>query len=74
MKIDEAVLALVNYAEKAGLIENEDKIYSVNRIIEALGLDGIEECSAPENTDLEEIFVRTRLFSVTFSIQKLWVF
>lgn len=55
MKIDEAVLALVNYAEKAGLIEKEDKIYSVNRIIEALGLDGIEECSVPENTELEEI-------------------
>lgn len=55
MKIDEAVLALVNYAEKAGLIEKEDKIYSVNRIIEALALDGIEECSAFENAELEEI-------------------
>ena len=55
MKIDVAVLALVNYAEKAGLIEKEDKIYSVNRIIEALALDGIEECSVPENVELEEI-------------------
>ncbi|MGN0569928.1 MAG: UDP-glucose--hexose-1-phosphate uridylyltransferase [Candidatus Fimenecus sp.] len=55
MKIDVAVASLVNYAEKAGLIEKEDKIFSVNRILEALNLDGIEECEAPENAELEDI-------------------
>ena len=55
MKIDVAVVSLVNYAERAGLIEKEDKIFSVNRILEALNLDGIEECEPLENAELEDI-------------------
>ena len=55
MKIDVAVVSLVDYAERAGLIEKEDKIFSVNRILEALNLDGIEECEPLENAELEDI-------------------
>lgn len=55
MKIDAAVFALVDYAEKAGLIEKADRVYSVNRILEALHMDGIETCEVPKNADLEEI-------------------
>lgn len=55
MKIDEAVIALVNYAEKEGLIESADRIYSQNRILEALKLDGIESCEVKAQYELEFI-------------------
>lgn len=41
--INEAITRLIDYAENAGLIENEDRIYAANRIIEVLGLDEFEE-------------------------------
>ena len=38
-----AITKLVNYAVKNGLMEECDRVYAVNRLIEALGLDaGIE--------------------------------
>lgn len=55
MNINAAVLALVDYAEKEGLIESADKIYSQNRIIEELKLDGIEECSVNGDYSLQDI-------------------
>ena len=41
--INEAITRLIDYAENTGLIENEDRIYAANRIIEVLGLDEFEE-------------------------------
>lgn len=55
MNINEAVVNLVNYAEKEGLIESTDRIYSENRIIEALKLDGLEECEHKSDAALEDI-------------------
>ncbi len=54
MNINEAVFSLVSYAEKQGLIEKEDKIFAVNRIIEALSMASIEKAE-PADAPLEEI-------------------
>ncbi len=55
MDIYEAIKALVEYAVKEKLIEKEDYIYSVNRLIEALSLDGFEERELTKEYSLEEI-------------------
>lgn len=55
MNINEAVSALVNYAENEGLIESADRIYSQNRIIEELKLDGLEESAADGDYQLQDI-------------------
>ncbi len=54
MTVNQALTALVNYAEKEKLIEKEDKIYALNSVLGALSLDGYEyeECA---ETDLERI-------------------
>ena len=54
MTIFEAVKALVNYAEKNELIEAADRIYSINTICQALGLDSFDDCEVGEY-ELEEI-------------------
>ena len=41
MTISSAIKSLVNYAEKEGLIAAFDKKWAINRILEALELDGI---------------------------------
>ncbi len=51
---------LVAYAARTGLIEECDRAYSLNRLIELLMLDGIEECAVPtsslaDDDELEEI-------------------
>ena len=53
--INKNIDSLVNYAIDCGLIENTDKIYAVNRILEILGLDSYEQPSASENKPLNEI-------------------
>ena len=55
MNINKAVKSLVLYAEKEGLIEKEDEIFSINRILEALGLDSFEDCGVYDNKDLEAL-------------------
>lgn len=55
MDIYEAIKALVEYAVKENLIEKEDYIYSVNRLIEALSLDSYEERELTKEYSLEEI-------------------
>ena len=54
MTVNQALTALVNYAEKEGLIEKEDRIYALNSVLGALSLDSFEpeECGKPA---LEEI-------------------
>ena len=54
MTVNQALTALVNYAEKEGLIEKEDGIYALNSVLGALSLDSFEpeECGKPA---LEEI-------------------
>ncbi len=54
MTVNQALTALVNYAEKENLIRKEDRIYALNSVLGALSLDSYEpeECGEPS---LEEI-------------------
>ena len=54
MTVNQALTALVNYAEKENLIGKEDRIYALNSVLGALSLDSYEpeECGEPA---LEEI-------------------
>ncbi len=54
MTVNQALTALVNYAEKENLIGKEDRIYALNSVLGALSLDSYEpeECGEPS---LEEI-------------------
>ena len=45
--ITENISALVNYGIAAGLLEESDKIYTTNMLLELFGLDEYEE---PENS------------------------
>lgn len=52
--INESIKKLVTYGLESGLISQSDKVYTVNRIIEALGIDEYEEPSCEySNVDLE---------------------
>lgn len=55
MDIYEAITALVQYAVKENLIEEEDKTFAVNRLLEALSLDSYEEREVSADIDLEKI-------------------
>lgn len=43
MDVFEAITALADYAVRTGLIEENDRVYSVNSLLEALHLDSYEE-------------------------------
>jgi UDPglucose--hexose-1-phosphate uridylyltransferase len=54
--IYEQITKLVQYAEKTGLIEKEDKIYAVNRLLELLDLEEFREPEMDsEQLDLEKV-------------------
>lgn len=55
MDIFEAIAALVQYAEAEHLIEKEDYAYTVNRVLEALHLDSMEERQVTEIPPLQDI-------------------
>ena len=46
--INEAISSLINYALKNGIINDEDKVWAVNRIIEVLGIDEYEDSPATD--------------------------
>ena len=51
-----SIKKLINYGLSAGLIEEEDRVWATNRILEALGLDSYEEPSEDcSGAGLEEI-------------------
>ena len=53
---DSYILALADYAVEKGLIEKEDYIFAVNRVLEVMKLDSIDMDAQPVKTDsLEEI-------------------
>ena len=52
MKADSYITALVNYALDKGLIQPEDRIWAVNRILEVMELPGIDTCAAPAEGEL----------------------
>ncbi|MGN0485880.1 MAG: UDP-glucose--hexose-1-phosphate uridylyltransferase [Acutalibacteraceae bacterium] len=53
--ISESINKLINYALDCGLITEEDKIYTVNRILEILGLDEYTEPTQECRGELEDI-------------------
>lgn len=55
---------LVEYAIEKGLITTEDKVYTVNRILEVLGLDEYEEPASVTETELESILKNILDFAV----------
>lgn len=55
MNIFARINELLDYAEKNGLIEKEDRIYSRNLLLDALHLDNFEDETADANAELEDI-------------------
>ena len=55
MNIYEAINSLVAYGVKEGLIEDCDKVWAVNRILEILNMDSMETDAEVKNADLQEI-------------------
>ena len=55
MNIFARINELLDYAEKNGLIEKEDRIYSRNLLLDALHLDNFEDEPADANAELEDI-------------------
>ena len=55
MAVFQAIKALTLYAEKEGLIEKEDIIFSINQICQVLGLENFENCEIEKIPELEEI-------------------
>ena len=55
---------LVEYAIEKGLLTTEDKVYTINRILEALGLDEYEEPATVTETELEAILKNILDFAV----------
>ena len=57
--IQHDIYALVTYALKTGLIEKEDRIYTINRLLELFQMDTLEAIEVEENKEdgreLEEI-------------------
>ena len=53
--IEESIAKLVQYGMEQGLLQEEDRIYAINRILEVLKLDDYQEQDqVPEHPDLEE--------------------
>ena len=53
--IEEGIANLVQYGMEQGLLQEEDRIYAINRILEVLKLDDYQEQEqVPEHPDLEE--------------------
>ena len=55
MNIYESIAALVQYAENEKLIEKEDRVFALNRLLEALQLDSFEEEPINGEYELKEI-------------------
>ena len=51
--IEPATADLLGYALRAGLIENCDRTWAANRLLQALGLDGWEEPDTVQDRPLE---------------------
>ncbi|MBQ1243507.1 MAG: UDP-glucose--hexose-1-phosphate uridylyltransferase [Clostridia bacterium] len=63
--IDTSIRKLINYGLECGLIEKEDEIYTVNRILEILNLDEYNEPQGEcEYEGLEEILSEILSFAV----------
>ena len=71
--IQQDIRKLVEYGLKTGLVEKEDEIYTVNRLLELFELDEIEDKSADismEVDELEEVLGRMMDYAVEKGIMK----
>lgn len=64
MNIYEAINSLVAYGVRENLIEESDKVWAVNRILEILDMDSMETDAAVKEADLEEILKTILDFAV----------
>lgn len=55
MNINERIKQLVNYGVKKGLLEEEDRIYTTNSLLEVMGLSDYEDVGEVEKLELEII-------------------
>ncbi len=55
MTIYEAIKSLIDFAVKERLIQNEDRIWAVNRVLEILQMDSTDTDAEVKNAELEEI-------------------
>ncbi len=62
--INSAIKDLVEYGVRNGLLTTEDKVYTVNRILEILELDEYEEPDHVKNQELEDILNEFLNFAV----------
>ncbi len=46
MKMNESIFGLVDYAVRCELIEEDDRLWALNRLLEVMGLDGVEPAPA----------------------------
>ncbi len=46
MKMNESIFGLVDYAVRCELIEEDDHLWALNRLLEVMGLDGVESATA----------------------------
>ncbi len=71
--IQQDIRKLVEYGLKTGLVEKEDEIYTVNRLLELFELDEIEDKGAVipmEEEELEEVLGRLMDYAVEKGIMK----
>ena len=54
-KVNALIGELVSYGMKNGLVAEEDKVYTINRLLEILGLDEYEEDAQASGMPLEDI-------------------
>ncbi|GFI58610.1 galactose-1-phosphate uridylyltransferase [Muribaculaceae bacterium] len=67
--IQQDIRKLVEYGLKTGLVEKEDEIYTVNRLLELFELDEIEDKGADismEEEELEEVLGRLMDYAVEY--------
>ena len=62
--INQSIKNLVEYAVSTDLITSEDRVFTVNRILEALGLDDYDEPATVTETELEPILKEILDFAV----------
>ena len=53
--INEAITQLIDYAERNGIIEKEDRAYAVNRVLEVLAIDEYDPCENAAEKEIHEI-------------------
>ena len=63
--IDSSIKKLVCYGFEKGLVNKRDEVYTINRILEILGLDSYECDEYFENVDLEETLSELLDFAVS---------